>query len=94
MEKKTCVLLWPQGGTMVTKNIQHPNRIAITRAFYIIVVINTVSYYHYDISEDPHITLAFREEIKCFYLFFIILLLPAKSFIFCFFPIPNPRKDK
>lgn len=79
---------------MVTKNIQHPNRIAITRGFYIIAVINTVPHYHYGISEDQRITLAVGEKIKCFYSFFIILLLPAKSLIFCFLPNPNPRKDK
>lgn len=56
---------------MVTKNIQHPNRNAITTGFYIIVIINTVSYYHYDISKDPHITLAFRGKDKV--LLFIFL---------------------
>lgn len=51
--KKTCVPLWPQGGTMVTKNTQPSHRITITRGVYIMVAINSCYYYHYGISKRP-----------------------------------------
>lgn len=78
---------------MVTKNIQHPNRIAITRGFYIIVIINTVSYYQYDISEDQHTILAFGEKIKCFYLFFLSSSICLQNHqYFAFSQPPNPGR--
>lgn len=76
---------------MVTKNTQPPNR--ITRGFYVIATINSCYYYPYGISKDQRITLAFGEKMKCFY-FFYLLLSAAKSLLFCFHSIPNPRKDK
>lgn len=51
--KKTCVPLWPQGGTMVTRNTQPPRRITITRGVYIMVAINSCYYYRYGISKRP-----------------------------------------
>lgn len=53
---------------MVTKNAQPPNRVTITRGFYVIVTINSCYYYHYGISKDQQITLVFGEKIKCFFL--------------------------
>lgn len=75
-KKKKSVPLWPQGGTMVTKNAQPPNRVTITRGFYVIVTINSCYYYHYGISKDQQITLVFGEKIKCFFL-------KKKFFFFC-----------
>lgn len=79
---------------MVTKNAQPPDRITITRGFYIIVTINGCYYYPYSISKSQHITLAFGENDKVLLLIFNLFPLLTKSLIFCFHPIPNPRKDK
>lgn len=92
--KKTCVPLWPQGGTMVTENSHPPNRISITRGFYIIVTINSCYYYPYVISKSQHITLAFGEKDGVFLFIFHLFPRLTKSWAFCFRPVPSPRKDK
>lgn len=94
---KKCALLWPQGGTMVTKNSQLPNTIAITRGFYIIAIIILLLLLSlwYSKRPTPHPSLWWKRESAFFLNVFIFFFLPAESLIFCFpaFTKP-PRKDK